>query len=66
MIHQPIVALSGEYLSPKTFRFSRTQDEAGIAYLPWEHRLKPLRPLSRDIAFGVGLASTIAVAVLLV
>jgi hypothetical protein len=61
-----IAGLSGEYLSPKTLRFSRTQEEAGISYLPWESRLKPLRPLSHDIALGLGVVSTIAVACLLV
>ena len=56
-----IVALSGEYLDPKYFRFSRNQEEAGIAQLPWEHRLKPLHPICNDILFGLGLVFTIAV-----
>jgi hypothetical protein len=57
--------LYGQYLNPRDFRFSRNQDEAGIAHLQWERRLKPLRPLSRDIAMGIGVVSTIAAACLL-
>ena len=47
-----ITALSGEYLDTRTFRYARTQRDAGIEYQPWEERLKPLRPLSVDIAIA--------------
>jgi len=60
------IALNSGYVNHKGLRFSRTQIEAGIAHLPWEKRLKPPRPLSYHVALGVGVASTIAVACLLV
>lgn len=63
---EPNVIISSQYVSPKALRFSRNQVEAGIAHLPWESRLKPLRPLSRDIVLTIGVASTIAAACLLV
>jgi len=60
------IALNSGYVNHKGLRFSRTQIEAGIAHLPWEKRLKPPRPLSYHVALGVGVASSIAVACLLV
>jgi hypothetical protein len=55
-----IAALSGEYLDPKSFRFARTQREAGIEHLEWEDRMKPLRPLSHDVVLGLSLVATAA------
>jgi len=49
-----ITALSGEYLDTRTFRYARNQRDAGIEHLQWESRMKPLRPLSYDIAIGAG------------
>ena len=60
------IALNSGYVNHKSLRFSRTQMEAGIAHLPWDKRLKPPRPLSYHMALGVGVASTIAVACLLI
>jgi hypothetical protein len=59
-----ITALTGEYLDPRDMRFCRTQHEAGIAHLRWEKRLKPLRPLSHDLAAVLVTAATIMSAVL--
>ncbi|HTP75851.1 MAG TPA: hypothetical protein VMJ73_02625 [Rhizomicrobium sp.] len=61
-----IHALNGGYESPKHLRFARNQAEAGISHLPWEERLAPLRPLSRDVAVALGLVSTMAAACLLI
>jgi hypothetical protein len=61
-----IYALNGQYESQKILRFSRNQVEAGISHLPWEERLQPLRPISRDVAFALGFVSTMAVACFLV
>jgi len=44
-----IRASNGHYLNHHTFRFARTQREAGLEWFAWEGRL---RPLSRDIAIG--------------
>jgi len=60
-----IHALSGEYLDMKNLRFARNQRDAGIEHLPWERRLRPLRPWSHDIALGLGVAA-LAAAVLFV
>ena len=61
-----ITALSGEYLDTKAFRFARNQRDAGIEHLEWESRLKPLRPWSRDIAFGLGGVALVAAAAFLI
>ena len=61
----PRIVIGSQYTGPKAPRFARNQSEAGIAHLPWESRLKPLRPLSRDIVVTIGLASTIAAAAVL-
>jgi hypothetical protein len=61
-----VAALYSEYLTPKMFRFSRNQMEAGISHLPWEARLRPLRPLSQDIAVGIGVVSMFAAVCLFV
>jgi hypothetical protein len=61
----PILLIGSQYTGPKAPRFARNQAEAGIAHLPWESRLKPMRPLARDIALTIGVASTIAAAAVL-
>lgn len=61
-----ITALSGEYLDTRTFRYARTQRDAGIEYQQWEDRLKPLRPLSIDIAIGAAAIAAGVAAVLFV
>jgi hypothetical protein len=61
-----IYALNGQYESPKILRFARNQVEAGISHLPWEGRLQPLRPISRDIAVALSFVSTMAAACFLV
>jgi hypothetical protein len=53
-MNSAITALSGEYLDTRTFRYARNQRDAGIEHLQWEGRMKPLRPLSYDIALGLG------------
>jgi len=59
-----IAAQCGAYLNSRDLRFPRNQEEAGISHLQWEGRLKPLRPMSHDVAMGIGVFSTIAVACL--
>ncbi|MGH6872662.1 MAG: hypothetical protein ACREHE_14265 [Rhizomicrobium sp.] len=59
-----ISALSGEYLDNRAFRYARNQRDAGIEYLEWEERLKPLRPLSIDIAIGAAAIAAGVAAVL--
>jgi hypothetical protein len=49
-----ISALSGQYLDTRSFRYARNQRDAGIEHLQWEDRIKPLRPLSYDIALALG------------
>ena len=60
-----ITASNGQYLNHHTFRFARTQKEAGLEWFDWEHRLKPLRPLSHDLALGVTAAVAIVATLLL-
>jgi hypothetical protein len=48
-----------------TFRFARTQKEVGLEWFDWEHRLKPLRPLSHDLALGAMAIAAIVTAFLL-
>src|ERR1022692_2951827 len=60
-----VSALKGQYLNHHTFRFARTQREAGLEWFDWEHRLKPLRPLSHDIAISVVAVAAIVMAFLL-
>ncbi|HEY8698100.1 MAG TPA: hypothetical protein VIM02_10805 [Rhizomicrobium sp.] len=50
-----IIAQRGEYLDIRNLRFSRNQRDAGIEHLEWENRIKPLRPISYDIALGLCL-----------
>lgn len=48
--------LSRDYFDPKSLRLSRNQREAGIEHLEWADRVRPLRPLTHDIGFGVSIA----------
>jgi hypothetical protein len=61
-----ITALRGEYLDTKAFRFSRNQRDAGIEHLEWEGRIKPLRPLFHDFAFGLGALVAAGIAIALI
>jgi hypothetical protein len=61
-----ITALRGEYLDTRNFRFSRNQRDAGIEHLTWEGRMKPIRPLSVDIAVGLGVISAAATALMFI
>jgi hypothetical protein len=49
-----IVALRGEYLDTRTFRYCRNQRDAGIEHLEWEDRIKPQRPLFHDALICMG------------
>jgi hypothetical protein len=60
----PVMAMHSEYLDPKAFRFARNQREAGIEHLQWEERIKPLRPLSHDIAAGICVVAVAAACLL--
>jgi hypothetical protein len=55
-MNSAITAMSGQYLDMRSFRYARNQRDAGIEHLQWEDRVKPLRPLSYDIALGLGAA----------
>jgi hypothetical protein len=61
-----IIALGGEYLDTRTFRYARTQREAGIEYMQWGERMKPLRPIYQDVLLGVGALCVAAGAMLFV
>jgi hypothetical protein len=61
-----IRALNGEYLNHHTFRIARTQREAGLDWFGWESRLKPLRPISYDVAAGVGVVASVGLLLLLI
>lgn len=39
----------------RDYHMARTQREAGLEYVAWGERLKPLRPWASDILAGIGL-----------
>ncbi|HWX90833.1 MAG TPA: hypothetical protein VNY75_11035 [Rhizomicrobium sp.] len=61
-----ICALNGEYLNHHTFRIARTQREVGLDRFGWEGRLKPLRPISYDVAAGIGVVASVGLMLLLI
>jgi hypothetical protein len=61
-MNTPILAIRGQYLDPNDLRFARNPREAGIEHLQWEDRIKPLRPIAYDIAFGLSVVSAVAAA----